>query len=124
MMSADIHARLVDGVAAAIFAAAVSFPASALGSGALAAGLAPIAFALVYIGLRRIDTSHRLPHFELQPIDRAGPDDEALDDGKVVRLFDSSELATTRPAASASAGRDDASAALTLALAELKRSLR
>jgi hypothetical protein len=47
-----------------------------------------------------------------------------LDDGKVVRLFDSSELATTRPAASASAGRDDASAALTLALAELKRSLR
>ena len=115
-------ADAIDGAAACIFAAATAFAASAL-VGGLAACVAAPAFVLVHAGLRRVGAEqlHRLPDFTLAPLD--APED-ARDD-RVVRLFDPRQLAIAQPAAPGEKGpTPDAAAALSEALAQLKRSLR
>ncbi len=115
----------VDIAAAAVLAASVAFSASALGSGLLAAILAPLAFLGAFAALGRFDRAQAGPvaAFAVQPIDPPQPA-AAADDGNVVRLFEPRQLAIARPSAAVNPGSDDAGQALSEALAQLKRSLR
>lgn len=119
--------KAVDLSAAAIFAAAVAFASSALAGGTVAALIAPLAFVVVFFGLRRVDADplHTLAEFALMPIDAPQPAEEETADKKVVRLFDPRQLVIARPSAASPGGVPvDAGQALSDALAQLKRSLR
>ena len=121
----------IDGVAAAILAAAIAFAALKLGL-APALPVALIAFALVFAGLRRVPAAERslpLASFAAAPFEALGAwpgDDELLlddvlvqpePDSRVVQLFD------PMPRPTAGAALPDASQALSDALRELRRSL-
>ena len=117
----------MDCAAAAVFAAAVAYSASALASILAAALLGPAAFALAFAGLQRIkdEQLHDLALFDVEPIDPPGEVAEHTDDENVVRLFDPRQVAIARPSATpASESPKDAGQALSDALADLKRSLR
>lgn len=128
MMRGGQIARAIDCAAAALFAAAAAFCGWAVAGGGLAALVAPVAFGLAFAGLTRIEAERLYPvaHFELGTIDPPQCADDAIDDGRVVRLFDPRQLAIARPSGiSADNGvPPDASQALSDALAELKRALR
>ncbi len=123
--------RAVDCIAAAAFAAAIAFWASATAGAPVAVILAPAAFGLAYAGLARIggERLHSLPDFDIPAIDPPGEAlkdaDEDTPDGTVVRLFERRQLAIARPQTGPVKERPDNGAkALSDALAKLKQSLR
>ena len=117
-------ARALDGVAAAILAAAVGYAVTQLAAVALVAVMTPPLFILVYAMLRQVEDEplHRLAEFELQAIDSLRPSSAVKNDDKtVVRLFEQPDPTSAAPAAEAAG---DAGQALSEALAALSRSLR
>jgi hypothetical protein len=117
-------ARALDGVAAAILAAAVGYAVIELAAVALAVVMTPPLFILVYAMLRQVEDEplHRLAEFELQAIDSPRPASAVKNDDKtVVRLFDRS-VSTSAARAVETGG--NAGQALSEALAALSRSLR
>ena len=118
--------KAVDLAAGVVLAAAVAFASSMLASGLVGATLAPLAFIISYIGLRRIDDDRPVSlAFEVTHIDAPEEAAQNADDEKVVRLFDPRQLAIARHSMARPGGPpEDAGQALSDALAQLKRSLR
>jgi len=113
--------QAVDCAAAGVLAGAVGFAAAVLGSAALAALLAPLAFCVAYAVLCQVESEqvHRLAGFEPRAFDRPRHSPKFTNDGDtVIRL--SERIGPT--SVDGSAG--DAGQALSDALAALKRSLR
>jgi hypothetical protein len=122
-----------DAAAAAIFAGAVGFAASAVAADAgLATSLAVAAFVIAYAVLRRIPAgrTQAMPVFEIAPIEPS----QAEPDAPMLRLVGSSRKAGGREphmsidnpirSSRSRAAPPDASQALSDALAQLRHSLR
>ena len=115
----------LDCAAAVIFASAVAYCASIAASVMVGVLLAPLAFAVIFIGLSRVDGERRyqLADFALHPIEPLFKD-AVQQDETVVRLFGPGPLAIARSSSSTDDPGPDAGQALSDALAQLKQSLR
>lgn len=119
--------KAVDLAAAAIFAGAAGFAASALLGGWAILFASSAAFVLAFVGLRRVDAdcAPGLPHFALSPVDAVDDQADEPGDDRVVCLFGPRRHVIAGSfAESEGTTSPDAGAALSDALAELKRSLR